>query len=173
MGLSESQTKKKILKAEEICVTAAQPYSSVYAASCDTLSPPWLFTGCKEGRSLGLCHSCFPDLCPATLSNEDFMLKKSYQIKNDPNFIRYMGKGWHPRSAPSALWLILQLGEYDSSSKGPGTWTLTGWHDPRESRIWNNYAYKRSFSCPSSDSIPILWRVIDSRTVGSIMNCIA
>lgn len=68
---------------------------------------------------------------------------------------------------------MLQLGEYDSSSKGPGTWTLTGWHDPRESRIWNKHRYKKSFSCSSPDRIPILWGVIDPGTVAPGVNCIA
>ena len=38
-------------------------------------------TGCKQGLSLGLCHSCFTDLCPPTLSNEDFALTKPIKAR--------------------------------------------------------------------------------------------
>lgn len=126
-------------------ITAVQPHSSAYAASCDM---PGLLRSFKIHRlQAGTVFMALPFLFSRSLCS--YFYRWGLGINTDLSKQElswfYVLQG-QPIVFSSALWLMLQLGEYDSSSKEPGTWTLTGGITQVRAKFETNTHTKRSLS---------------------------
>lgn len=81
---------------------------------------PSQFTGCKQGLSLGVCHSCFPVLCPATLSNEDFALTKPTKARTVLILHPTRARAGTPEVLPQHCGLCYSLESMTPLAKGQG-----------------------------------------------------
>lgn len=81
---------------------------------------PSQLTGCKQGLSLGPCHSCFPDLCPATFSNEDFALTKPIKARTVLILYTTWARSSTPEVLPQHCGLCYSLKSMTSLAKSQG-----------------------------------------------------